>query len=109
MDISGYRAMWLLVMFDLPTKTKPQRKAASGFRNELLKDGFSMVQYSVYTRPCPTEENAEVHEERILKTLPQLGQVRIIKFTDKQYSRMGNYHGSNPAAIESQPAQISMF
>lgn len=50
MDLNGYRIMWLFVFFDLPTETKKDRKNASGFRNQLLKDGFSMMQYSVYIR-----------------------------------------------------------
>ena len=37
--LSGYRIMWILVMFDLPTDTKPQRKAATDFRNFLLDEG----------------------------------------------------------------------
>ena len=36
--------MRLIVMFDLPVKTKKQSKEATAFRNFLLKDGFYMVQ-----------------------------------------------------------------
>ena len=46
--------MWILVMFDLPTDTKPQQKAAGHFRNFLLDEGFERSQFSVYT----TERNA---------------------------------------------------
>lgn len=42
--------MWMLVMFDLPTDTKPQRKAATAFRNFLLDEGFERSQFSVYAR-----------------------------------------------------------
>ena len=45
--LNGYSIMWLYVMFDLPVETKAQRKAAAGFRKDLLKDGFSMHQFSV--------------------------------------------------------------
>ena len=46
--LNAYKIMWLFVFFDLPTNTKTERKAASGFRKKLLKDGFTMMQYSVY-------------------------------------------------------------
>ena len=42
--------MWILVMFDLPTETKLQRKAAGSFRNFLLDEGFERSQFSVYAR-----------------------------------------------------------
>lgn len=41
--ISGYRLMWLMVMFDLPVQTKKDRKLASKFRNDLLDLGFCVV------------------------------------------------------------------
>lgn len=50
--LSGYRIMWLIAMFDLPVLTKPERKAATIFRNDLLDEGFEMVQLSVYYRWC---------------------------------------------------------
>ena len=54
MELNGYRIMWLFVFFDLPTETKKDRRNSSGFRNSLLKDGFSMMKYSVYFK----EENS---------------------------------------------------
>ena len=52
MIISGYRAVWIFTMFDLPTDTKKARKDYTYFRKKLLRDGFSMLQYSVYVRHC---------------------------------------------------------
>ena len=37
-------------MFDLPTHTKKERKAATHFRNFLLDEGFEHSQLSVYAR-----------------------------------------------------------
>ena len=54
--------MWLMVFFDLPTDTKKERKAASLFRQNLLKDGFTMFQFSIYIRHCGSKENMEVQE-----------------------------------------------
>ena len=52
MIISGYRAVWIFAMFDLPTDTDKARKDYTHFRKNLLKDGFAMLQYSVYARHC---------------------------------------------------------
>ena len=46
--------MWIFVLYDLPTHTKPQMKAAARFRKRLLEAGFQMGQYSVYLRVRPT-------------------------------------------------------
>jgi CRISPR/Cas system-associated protein endoribonuclease Cas2 len=48
MDLNKYRIMWLFVFFDLPTETKKDRRNAQQFRKNLLKDGFTMMQFSVY-------------------------------------------------------------
>ncbi|MGD9546398.1 MAG: CRISPR-associated endonuclease Cas2 [Candidatus Krumholzibacteriia bacterium] len=109
MPLSGFRAMWVLVMFDLPVKTKPQRKAATGFRKFLLEDGFDMIQYSVYSRPCPTDDNAAVHVKRVKHNLPPNGQVRILKFTDKQYGMMECFLSKMARKAEKQPDQIQLF
>ena len=61
MFLNAYRIMWLFVFFDLPTNTKKERKAAHRFRTDLLKDGFVMMQYSVYIRHCASPESAEAH------------------------------------------------
>ena len=63
--LNAYRIMWLFVFFDLPTHTKTERRHAAQFRKALEKDGFAMMQYSVYVRHCVSKENMEVHIRRI--------------------------------------------
>ena len=48
--LNEYRIMWILVLFDLPTETKKERKAAADFRKHLIEDGFTMFQFSIYVR-----------------------------------------------------------
>ena len=48
--LNAYQIMWIFVFFDLPVTTKTERRKATRFRKDLLQDGFSMMQYSVYTR-----------------------------------------------------------
>ena len=59
MQLSGYRLLWLQVLFDLPVTTQKTRKAATRFRHFLLDQGFEMAQYSVYQRFCYGKEMAE--------------------------------------------------
>ena len=55
---SEYRIMWILVFFDLPTETKKDKKEYMLFRKRLQRDGFTMFQFSIYLRHCPSRENA---------------------------------------------------
>lgn len=80
--------MWLFVFFDLPVGTKPERRAATRFRNFLKDDGYMMLQYSVYARVCRGEEAVDKHVARVTKSLPRIGSVRALAVTDRQYARM---------------------
>jgi len=101
--------MWVLAMFDLPTDTKKARRAYGEFRKSLVEDGFVMMQFSVYIRHCPSEENAIVHQNRIRAALPHDGEVRVLTITDKQFGRMKVFHGKTSTKPEEPPEQISFF
>ena len=109
MELNAYRIMWLFVFFDLPTETKKQRKSASLFRKNLLKDGFSMMQFSVYLRHCASSESADVHEKRVKLFLPSTGKVSILRITDKQYGNIMNYWGKDILSNEPTPLQLELF
>lgn len=79
--------MYLFVMFDLPVATKPERKAANQFRNFLKKDGYDMLQLSVYTRICRGQKAVDKHLKRLKTAVPSEGGVRAFQITDKQYAR----------------------
>jgi CRISPR-associated protein Cas2 len=109
MSFGGFRSMWVMTMFDLPTDTKEERRAYRDFRSKLLADGFVMLQYSVYARSCPSDENAEVHRKRVKAALPDDGQVRILTFTDKQFEKMLIFYGKTRKSTEKAPEQVSFF
>jgi CRISPR-associated protein Cas2 len=109
MFISGYRCMWVLAMFDLPVDTKKARRAYAQFRKALLKDGFSRLQFSVYVRHCASEENADVHSERVQGVLPNDGEVRVLTITDKQFERMRVFWGKMRKAPKLPPRQLELF
>ncbi|MBR1798732.1 MAG: CRISPR-associated endonuclease Cas2 [Bacteroidales bacterium] len=106
---SEYRTMWLLVFFDLPTDTKKERKAASNFRKNLIKDGFSMFQFSIYVRHCASRENADVHLKRVKSLLPEYGQVGCLTITDKQFSEIDLFICQKPVAPTAPGQQLEMF
>ena len=109
MQLSSYRAMWIVVMFDLPVDTKPARRAYAQFRKRLLDDGFSQMQYSIYGRHCPSEENADVHFQRIERKLPPDGEVRVLMVTDKQFERMRIFWGKMRKPPEEPSRQMLLF
>jgi CRISPR-associated protein Cas2 len=104
-----YRIMWVLVFFDLPTETKKQRKAASRFRKELLNDGFTMFQFSIYVRNCPSRENADVHIKRVKSLLPEQGHVGILKITDKQFGMMELFYSREEKEKPVEAQQLQLF
>ena len=107
--LSEYRVMWVLVFFDLPTETKKERKAAAKFRKELLGNGFSMFQFSIYIRQCPSAENAEVHIRRVKGLMPDYGKVGVMCVTDKQFSTMELYVGKKNVSLPQVEQQLELF
>lgn len=106
---NAYRVMWILVLFDLPTSTKQERRVASVFRKKLLEDGFTMFQFSIYFRHCPSKENAQVHIKRVKSRLPRYGEVAILKITDKQFERMELFREQKEKKGPNVPQQLQLF
>ena len=115
--LNAYHIMWLFVFFDLPDNTKKEIKAATLFRKNLEKDGFSMMQFSVYIRHCASRESLEVHIKRIKSILPESGKVSLLSVTDKQYGDIFNFWGKPKSINKSkitqkvigEPIQLEIF
>lgn len=101
--------MWVLVFFDLPVETKKQQKAAAKFRKDLIKDGFTMFQFSIYMRNCPSRENADVHALRVKNMLPECGHIGILKITDKQFGMMELYFSRRTIEKPETVQQLELF
>lgn len=101
--------MWVVVMFDLPVVEKPERKAATDFRNALLDMGFEMSQFSVYMRFCTSQTQVDTYGKRIENALPQGGKVNILQFTDKQYERIISFRGKTKQPPNKAPDQFDLF
>lgn len=101
--------MWVIVFFDLPTEFKSQRKAYAAFRKALVSDGFTMFQYSMYLRHCPSKENAEVHIKRIRASLPGEGKVCIMMITDKQFGDIRIFDGKAQTHSETESNNLDLL
>jgi CRISPR-associated protein Cas2 len=108
-ELSGYRFMWVVAMFDLPVDTKQARREYAKFRKNLIRQGFTRMQYSVYIRHSTSRENAAAHAERVRGCLPPDGEVRVLQITDKQFERMAIFFGKRRAAPERGPTQLQFF
>ena len=105
----GIKAVWVIVLFDLPSDTPQSRRQCTRFRKSLLNDSFSMMQYSVFMRHCASDENAAVHMSKVRASLPPDGEVRMIKITDKQFGRIQVYYGKRRLPTEQAPAQLEFL
>ena len=101
--------MWVLVFFDLPTETKKERKEYTDFRKNLLCDGFTMFQFSIYVRHCASRENADVHIRRVKNILPPRGDVGILCITDKQFGDIELFHSQKEKTVSSEGQQLELF
>jgi CRISPR-associated protein Cas2 len=101
--------MWLFVMFDLPVKTRAQRREYTRFRNRLVARGFVMLQLSVYARHCPSDAAAASESRFVRAGLPPEGQVRLMSVTDRQFARMEVAFGGKRRPVEDPPAQLAIF
>ena len=108
-QLSGYRIMWVMSLFDLPTNTKSERKQAHDFREFLRSEGFSMAQFSVYARHTTSREQLESLIIRIQNNMPKRGKVDILTFTDKQYGSIINLRGKGDAPPLKKPNQLTLF
>jgi len=108
-NISEYHSMWLFAMFDLPVDDKEARREYTQFRKALLKEGFVMLQFSVYARYCGSEERTDLFRKRLRRALPPDGQVRLIAVTDHQFGKMDVFHGKRLHLAEKPPEQLLLF
>jgi CRISPR-associated protein Cas2 len=107
--LNAYRIMWIMVLFDLPTETKQDKKNYTDFRKKMQKDGFTMFQFSAYLRHCSSRENAEVHVKRVQRNLPPKGHVGILTITDKQFGMMQVFFGGVEKEKAPVPQQLELF
>ncbi len=107
--LNAYHIMWLFVFFDLPVTTKTERKKAATFRKDLMKDGFVMMQFSVYVRHCASYESLMVHKKRVKVIMPTTGKISMLAITDKQYGDIETVFGKAAKKEIKAPIQLEFF
>lgn len=75
-------------MFDLPVATADERREYRLFRKYLVKNGFLMLQESVYSKIAQNSTSADAIIDNVRKNKPKSGLVQLLKITEKQYSKM---------------------
>lgn len=101
--------MWILLFYDLPTDTKKQRRQAARFRKNIMGDGFTMFQFSIYVRHCASMDNAQVHIKRVQAMLPEKGHVGILCITDKQFGDIKIFYSREEQQPELPGMQLELF
>lgn len=109
MPKKGSEPVWCVVMFDLPVKTKQQRRAATQFRNCLQDLGFCMAQFSVYVQYLPLAARVANIVKEVKKELPSGGDIRILSVTDQQWAKAIRFSNSKQTENEETPPQLAIF
>lgn len=91
--------MRVMVMFDLPVITPADRKEYTRFRKHLLKNGFLMMQESIYCKLVPNVTSAEWVINSLRAAKPEKGLVQVLKLTEKQYSKIEYIVGKNTSDV----------
>lgn len=81
-----YNFMRLILFFDLPNVTFRERKIYNDFRKYLIKNGYIMIQYSVYSKIFNNKEAANNHIKILKRNVPRNGHIRLMLVTEKQYA-----------------------
>jgi len=102
--------MRIIVLFDLPTTSKKDRRAYQRFRQYLLSDGYSMLQFSIYIRLCNGQDAVDKHLNRLSANIPINGSIRSISITDKQFAKMKLWLGEKSQNEEKiKPEQLILL
>ncbi|WP_245570112.1 CRISPR-associated endonuclease Cas2 [Halalkalibacillus halophilus] len=89
-----------MIMFDLPVETKAQVRTYTKFRKNLIRQGFLMMQYSIYIKSCINKEAAQGTVNQVKRFLPKDGHIRSMIITEKQFENMKILVGEEDRNIE---------
>ena len=95
----SYRYMRVLVFFDLPVNTTEECRAYTKFRKFLIKNGFLMLQESVYCKLALNSTAVNAIVEQVHKNSPAQGLVQLLTVTEKQYAKMDLIIGESKSDV----------
>jgi CRISPR-associated protein Cas2 len=74
-------------------ETSAQRKSYRDFHKFLIKDGYQMMQKSVYTKMVTDGTAAESATSRLRRNKPKYGLVQLLKVHENQYASIEDIAG----------------
>ncbi len=89
------RYMRLILFFDLPMETLPQRREYARFRKWLIKNGYLMMQKSVYSKLAIDSKLIGTFIANLEANKPKEGLVQVLQVTEKQYAGIRYIVGSD--------------
>lgn len=95
----SYRFMRLVVFFDLPTVSPEDKRNYRQFRKALIKNGFFMMQESVYCKMVLNQTAEKNAINAVKKIKPPKGLVQILSVTEKQFAKMEFIVGSSKSDV----------
>ena len=99
--------MRVIVFFDMPTETASDRREYSKFRKFLIKNGFMMMQESVYIKLTLNQTSARLLVDSIKRSKPTVGLVQVLVITEKQFQRIETITGEpNRTVLDSDDGVI---
>ncbi len=98
--------MRMILMFDMPVETAEERKAYRKFRKFLIKEGFIMHQFSVYSKLLLNSSANNAMLERLKVNNPKKGSITLLTVTEKQFSRMIYLNGERDTSIANSDARL---
>ena len=105
----AYRFMRLIVFFDLPSVSKIDLKNYTRFRKFLIKEGFVMMQESVYVKLLLNGTMANLMVERLKKNIPSKGLIQTMLITEKQFCNIDFLIGNKKSIIEDSDERLVTF
>ena len=91
--------MRVVVFFDLPTETAEERRDYRRFRAALLKNGFFMMQESVYSKIILNNTAANVIKETVRKLKTGNGLIQMLTVTERQFENMEFVLGKKQSTV----------
>lgn len=91
--------MRIIVFFDLPTTTHKNIVEYGRFRKFLIKNGFIMLQESIYSKLVINRSSLDLVKKKIRDNLPSSGNIQLLEITEKQYASIEYLKGEAQKTI----------
>lgn len=98
--------MRLVVFFDLPMLTSADIRNYNAFRKFLIKNGFIMMQKSVYTKLVINGTVSAAVKKAVKSNLPPSGLIELLEITERQFGNIEYLTGNKKSDIIDSDSRI---